>query len=458
MPKSNAKTNDVTLSTLFNQRPDDAIKYLQDKKPQASIDYLEVQGRAQDQAFVIAKMTDMDMLADMQKSLVNALENNMSFEDWKASVKPSLKEKGWWGKQNMTLPDGSTAPAQLGSDYRLQRIYETNINQAYHKARRHDGDYDIYPYAMWQSRGDNRVRPSHQSLDGQIFRRDDPYYQSIRPRVAWGCRCDEILLTAEQAGEYGALDGYTLYEDISQYVTTESMIIQGANGSYTAPVNVMRLPNLPVYRSDPGWIHASDALPMQPMLDRAAQVSPMLGATSMQAVLANEAVLGRFNDDVKQWIDSVETGRAENVYRHVGALRPEIVKAIQEQTDISLTNAVLSIHDKYSLTHLDKTLRAHKDHDPEWVRNIVRNVNGRQQLYAEYKSGKSTGRVVVAFDVGSEKYKVAWDFGRNKKSYDAVGGKQQMRFNFLRTITSDSFVNIDKGSNYKLLVDTAMLE
>lgn len=456
MPQSNA--NAVTLEALFKRRPDDAIKYLQDKKPQASIDYLEVKGRAHDHAFVIAKMTDMDMLSTMQKSLVDALENNMSFEDWQASVKPTLQKKGWWGKQDITLPDGSVKPAQLGSDYRLQRIYDTNINQAYHKARRHDGDFDIYPYAMWQSRGDNRVRPSHQALDGQIFRRDDPYYQSIRPRVAWGCRCDEILLTSEQAGEYGEQDGYTIREDISEYVTTEQMIIQGTNGSYTAPVNIMRLPNMPVYRTDPGWIHAADALPMQPMLDAAAQVPSMLGALSMQAVLANEAVLDRFNTDVKKWIDSVATGRSENVYRHVGALHPELVKVITEQTDIKLTNAVLSLHDKYSLTHIDSKLRAHKDHDPEWVRNIVRNINGHQKLYRERRAGVDTGRVVVVFDVGDDKYKVAWDFGRQRRARDAVGYKVKGDFNFLRTIVTDTADNIEKGSTYELLLDTATLK
>lgn len=44
MPDSNAASNNINLQSLFNRRPDDAIQYLQDKKPRASIDYLEVQG------------------------------------------------------------------------------------------------------------------------------------------------------------------------------------------------------------------------------------------------------------------------------------------------------------------------------------------------------------------------------------------------------------------------------
>lgn len=375
MPQSNA--NKVTLEVLFKRRPDDAIKYLQDKKPQASIDYLEVKGRAHDHAFVIAKMTDMDMLSTMQKSLITAMEDNMSFEDWQASVKPMLKKKGWWGKQDITLPDGSVKPAQLGSDYRLQRIYDTNINQAYHKARRHDGDFDIYPYAMWQSRGDNRVRPSHQSLDGQIFRRDDPYYQSIRPRVAWGCRCDEILLTSEQAGAYGAQDGYMIREDISEYVTTENVIVQGTNGAYTAPVNVLRLPDMPVYRTDPGWIHAKDALPMQPMLSHAADTSAMLASTMMQAVFARESVVNRFNNDVKSWIYSSDVPAAD--YRHVGALMPDMMTQLIKK---GMDNAVVTLGADMRMVN------------QSWLANIVRHLSNGYQTYWD----EAASRALLVFD------------------------------------------------------------
>lgn len=375
MPQSN--TNKVGLESLFKRRPDEAIKYLQDKKPQASIDYLEVKGRVHDHAFVIAKMTDMDMLSTMQKSLITAMEDNMSFEDWQATVKPMLKKKGWWGKQDITLPDGSVKPAQLGSDYRLQRIYDTNINQAYHKARRHDGDFDIYPYAMWQSRGDNRVRPSHQSLDGQIFRRDDPYYQSIRPRVAWGCRCDEILLTAEQAAHYGAQDGYTIREDISEYVTTENVIVQGTNGAYTAPINVLRLPDMPVYRTDPGWIHAKDALPMQPMLSHAADTNAMLASTMMQAVFARESVVNRFNNDVKSWIYSSDVPAAD--YRHVGVLTPDMMTQLIKK---GMDNAVVTLGADMRMSN------------QSWLANIVRHLTNGYQTYWD----DAASRALLVFD------------------------------------------------------------
>ncbi|AOY43458.1 MULTISPECIES: phage minor head protein [unclassified Psychrobacter] len=449
MPDSNAASNNINLQSLFNRRPDDAIQYLQDKKPRASIDYLEVQGRAHDHAFVVAKMTDMDMLKQVQQSLVEAMEGDMSFKQWQASIEPMLKEKGWWGKKDMTLPDGSVKPVQLGSDYRLKRIYETNINQAYHKARRHDGDYDIYPYAMWVSRGDNRVRPSHQSLNGQIFRRDDPYYQSIRPRCAYGCRCDEILLTAEQAAQYGALDGYTIYDDISQYVTTESVIVQGTYGAYTAPVNVMRLPNMPVYRTDAGWVHTGDALPMQPMLDKAGQVPALLGANSMQAVLGRASVLSRFNDDVKTWVDSVDPTRPKGEFRHVGVVRPEFVQKLAFDKGLALENAVITLHDRITLQHLD---RAHKRHDPSWVANIVQHLNAPHSLY--WDNNKQSP--VLVFDVALDKYKLIVHLNERIKGRDVIDAKQNFVGNVIRTITVDTANNLNNGNNYTKLLDTVL--
>lgn len=440
MPDSNA----VTLDALFNRRPDEAIKYLQDKKPQASIDYLEIKGRAHDHAFVIAKMTDLDMLATMQQSLVTAMDKNMSFGEWQASVKPMLKDKGWWGKQEITLPDGSVKPAQLGSDYRLQRIYDTNINQAYYKARRHDGDYDIYPYAMWQSRGDNRVRPSHQALDGQIFRRDDPYYQSIRPRVAWGCRCDEIVLTSDQAGAYGEQDGYTIREDISEFVTTENVVIQGANGAYISPVNIMRLPDMPVYRTDPGWIHASDALPMQPMLDKAAQVPALLGAISMASVLARESVMRRFNEDIKDWVNRVDPARPRGEYRHVGVLRADFVQKLADKKGLDLESAVITLHDRISLQHLD---RAHKSHDPDWIANIGRHLTTHHDLYWD----NIKQAPVLVFDVDDDKYKLIVHLNERIKGRDAVDAKQNYVGNVIRTVGVDVAANIEKGKNFTLL-------
>lgn len=404
-------SNDATLTTLFNRRPDDAIRYLQDKKPQAQIDYLEVKGRAHDHAFVIAKMTDMDMTAKVQQSLVDAMDKNLDFDEWQASIEPYLKEKGWWGRQEMIMPDGTVKKVQLGSDHRLKTIYDTNVNQAYHKAREHKGDYDIYPYAMWLSRGDVRTRPSHAALDSSIFRRDDPYYQSIKPRKAWRCRCDEILLTAEQAGRYERNEALTIYEDLSDKVTTETVTLQGTSGAYSAPVNILRLADMPAYRTDPGWIHADDALPMQPMLDRATQVPAILGANSMQAVLARESVVERFNADVSKWVDSIDVSATRGEYRHVGALRPELIQKLIDDKGVELDSAIVTLHDRVSLQGISNS--AGRD----WMANAVKNMTGKHSLYWDNVVDKP----LLVFDTADDNYKLVVAMAEKSKGPDSLG-------------------------------------
>ncbi|WP_131669824.1 phage minor head protein [Psychrobacter pygoscelis] len=449
MPQSKptgGSDSNINLSNMFNRRADAAIEYLQSKKPKASIDYAEVKGRAHDHAFVVAKMTDLDITAQVQRSLVTAMEENMSFTDWRDTVKPMLQDKGWWGKKEMLMDDGTSKTVQLGSDHRLKTIYNTNINQAYYKAREHHGDYDIYPYAIWITRQDKRCRPSHRALHNKIFRRADPYYQSIKPRKAWNCRCDEILLTAKQAQQYIDNEGAVLHEDISEYVSTEIFTVQGGNGAYEAPVNILRLPGQPVYRTDPGWVHAGDALPIQPMLDKAAQVPALLGANSMTAVLTRQSVLSRFNNDVKEWVKSVDPQRPKGEFRHVGVVAPKFIPIINER-GIQLDSAVITLHDRITLQHLS---RAHKNHNPEWVANIVQHLAGKHALYWD----NINQYPVLVFDVEGGKYKMLVQIGKRIKGRDAVDAKQNYVGNVIRTIVVDTVSNVKKGNNYTYLADS----
>ena len=64
-------------------------------------------------------------------------------------------------------------------------------------------DKDIYPYLMYKTKGDNRVREEHRKLDGMIFHVDNPIWDILYPPNGWGCRCYVVQLrksdlTAEQ--------------------------------------------------------------------------------------------------------------------------------------------------------------------------------------------------------------------------------------------------------------------
>lgn len=63
---------------------------------------------------------------------------------------------------------------------------------------------DAFPFWMYQTFGDGRVRPSHAALNGIILPADHPFWKDHTPPWDWGCRCNKVPVTADEAGEYSA--------------------------------------------------------------------------------------------------------------------------------------------------------------------------------------------------------------------------------------------------------------
>jgi len=57
------------------------------------------------------------------------------------------------------------------------------------------------PYLQYQTVGDDRVRDSHQALDGVIRKMADGFWDTHYPPNGWGCRCDVLQLATSMAKE-----------------------------------------------------------------------------------------------------------------------------------------------------------------------------------------------------------------------------------------------------------------
>ena len=192
------------LQAMFDQPPADAIAYLQSKGLRITFNWQEMLDEAHARAFTVAKAMRLDVLRDIRGGLLDAMREGKTLRQFQDDLTPQLQAKGWWGKQIVVGADGQAQQVQLGSPRRLKTIYQTNLQSAYMAGRaKAQMQASSFPYLMYVAVMDSRTRPSHAALNGRIWRKDDPVWQSIGPPNGFNCRCRTRALTEGQMQREG---------------------------------------------------------------------------------------------------------------------------------------------------------------------------------------------------------------------------------------------------------------
>jgi len=203
-------TPDIQL--LIGLKPEEIIQWYKRKGYKFSWNWQDTWQEAHTKAFTVAKAMRLDILSDIRNEIQKALNEGLSFQQFKENLKPILKAKGWWGKvkakdvpSDVKLPEGIDPEKEvlLGSPYRLKTIYRTNIKVAYSAGHYKNMIQNIksMPYWMYSAVMDMKTRPSHASLHGKVFRADDPIWDKIYPPNGWNCRCSVIPLDDDDLQE-----------------------------------------------------------------------------------------------------------------------------------------------------------------------------------------------------------------------------------------------------------------
>ncbi|MEW6708309.1 MAG: phage minor head protein [Candidatus Riflebacteria bacterium] len=193
------------LTGAFNLKPEEAIKYFEQKGYNISFDWHEMKREAHTRAFTVAGVTQLDVLVDIRKAVEKAQNTGQSLESFKKELQPLLEKKGWWGKKTVERPDGSKKEVDLSAPWRLKTIYRTNMQTAY-MAGRYKGMKDsarLLPYWQYVAVMDGRTRDAHRILNGKILRHDDPFWRSYYPPNGWGCRCRVVALSKVEVEKKG---------------------------------------------------------------------------------------------------------------------------------------------------------------------------------------------------------------------------------------------------------------
>lgn len=176
--------------------PKEAIEYLRRKGLKPAFSFREVWKEEHRHAFTVAKVMELDILEDVQLSLIKALEEGTAYAKWAKEIGPILAASGW----------GDYAePQQTPS--RLNTIYTTNMRvaRAQGQWRRIDRTTESHPFLMYALGPSDRHRPEHVAWDGIILPADDPWWDAHYPINAWGCKCHVIQLSRRAAERRGGV-------------------------------------------------------------------------------------------------------------------------------------------------------------------------------------------------------------------------------------------------------------
>lgn len=174
--------------------PRDAIAALVARggRLEKSFDWMEIYAADHAAMFTVAKSAGHDILDDIYRALLAALEEGKTFEEFARELEPVLRAKGWWGRSKATDPmTGAPRATQLGSPRRLRTIFETNMRVSYAAGHwsRFQRQKTARPFLRYVAIRDERTRPQHAALHNLVLPVDHPFWQVFAPPNGWNCRC-----------------------------------------------------------------------------------------------------------------------------------------------------------------------------------------------------------------------------------------------------------------------------
>jgi len=166
-----------------------ALSFFRAKVPMSKVAHDKLTAEAQAQAFTVANVANLDVIAHVWDAIDHAIENGDSLDDFREQVGETLL-KAWGG-----------SVANPGS--RIECIFRTNMQTAYSAGRYErmtDPDVlEAFPVWLFDDVHDSRESAICRAAGGVELPADDPWWNSHHPPLHHNCRSSIIALTADEA-------------------------------------------------------------------------------------------------------------------------------------------------------------------------------------------------------------------------------------------------------------------
>jgi SPP1 gp7 family putative phage head morphogenesis protein len=150
--------------------------------------YKTIKGYAKSLAFSLARVEGMAAVDAVKKSLDESFKDGQTFREWRKGVNKVFEAAGW-------------TPL---SPWHLENVFRTNLMSVYSA-----GKYEFCQTAdnvvayEYSTVGDERVRSSHAAMDGKVYDKDNPIWNTWMPPNGYQCRCTVIPITKAYAEANG---------------------------------------------------------------------------------------------------------------------------------------------------------------------------------------------------------------------------------------------------------------
>lgn len=193
---------DLNVGYAIGLKPEEAIAYFEKKGYKLTWDWTEQVTLNNAIVFTAAKVAKMSILQDMRGMLQKALDDGLSYSEFKKELTPKLQAAGWWPEE---IRDAKGRIVQQGAPQRLRTIYSTNMQGSYNTGRwkAFEDNMENRPFLKYIDAGDGNVRPTHRALNGQIHHINSSFWNAHAPPNGYNCRCRLRALSQTQVERAG---------------------------------------------------------------------------------------------------------------------------------------------------------------------------------------------------------------------------------------------------------------
>ncbi len=167
------------VQSAFDLPFDEQIEFFRQKVRLPTQGYQDLTAQNHDKAFVVAGAMKADLLNDLHKAVLSAIENGDSLGQFSKNFDSIAKKYGW--------------TAGEGNAWRAKIVYQTNLRVSHSAGRYHQmRDPDLLkarPYWQYRHITADNPRLHHKRLNNMVLRADDAWWTVNYPPLGFGCKC-----------------------------------------------------------------------------------------------------------------------------------------------------------------------------------------------------------------------------------------------------------------------------